>query len=122
MGRNVEGHLMLGWEVDRYDAKGLDDDDELTDDAARRVREIMGKYELPYEQWSLYVPCDYIWIGLKLVETSWMSTTDLRVGEWGEFLAANAELLEHKARELYEAIMGKPADTPPLVMCVGCEG
>lgn len=123
MSVNVEGHLMLGWEVEVGEADNYEDG-WLTDEAAKRIEEITGKGEFDYDGypivfWTVYDYCDYMWIGLILMD-DWSCFSD--VGAYGQFLTSNAELLTKTAHEIYKAVMGKPAEDEPVLMCVGSMG
>lgn len=116
---------MLGWEIEVEDARNYDVEDGLTAEAEARVTEILGKRWIdrswcePINFWSAYEYCDYMYIGLELMNNH---IDCLPVGEYGQFLASNADLLVKTAYEIYEAIMGEQAECPPIVMCIGSEG
>lgn len=123
MSRSLDGYLMLGWEVEKWNAANYDGD--LSEEAEERVTEILGKTWIdrhgcdPIVYRTLYYDCDYMYVGVVLM------TSDDSLFEpksYGEFLSANAELLTETAKELYCAIMGKDPDDEPMLMCLGCEG
>ena len=122
MSVSIEGSLILGWEVEVWEAENYEDG-WLTDEAEERLSEVYGSVSEfdnhPLTFWSLYEDCDYMWVGLKLMD-HWSLFDD--VGEYGRFLASNAELLTRTAHEIYKAVMGKPAEDEPVLMCVGSMG
>jgi hypothetical protein len=119
---NIEGSLILGWEVEVWEAENYEDG-WLTDEAEERLSEVYGSVSdldnYPLMFWSLYEDCDCMWVGLKLMD-HWSLFDD--VGEYGKFLMSNAELLTKTAHEIYKAVMGKPAEDEPVLMCVGSMG
>jgi len=125
MSRSIDGYLMLGWEVEVWDAGNYDLDDGLSEGAEERVTEILGKpwlsrgYAEPIVFPSLYLNCDYMYVGLVLISSKydWLDAKT-----YGEFLASNARLFESTAKDLYAAIMGKEACDEPRLMCVTCDG
>ena len=120
MSRSLDGYLILGWEVEKWDAANYDDG--LSETAEERVTEILGKpwigREDPILHRSLYEYSDYMYVGLVLM--NWNSLFEPK--PYGEFLSANAELLVDTAKELYRAIMGKEPDDEPMLVCVASEG
>lgn len=122
MSVSVEGSLILGWEVEVCDARNYEYG-WLTDEAEERLNEVYGTvsdlYNYPLTFWSLYEDCDYMWVGLTLMDR-WSYFDD--VGEYGKFLMSNAELLTKTAHEIYKAVMGRPAEGEPILMCVGSMG
>lgn len=128
MGRSINGYLMLGWEVEIEDAKNYDDyGDGLTDEAERRIDEIVGivsDWSYPIEFYSSYGDCDEMWVGLRLMSNDGAIGYygSLDVGEYGLFLLNNSEVLVEKACAIYEAVMGERPDEEPRLMCFGTEG
>lgn len=125
MGVSIDGYLMLGWEVEAYEAEGWGERQGLAEEAEARVAEILGKGEwdlgdaFPAKTYSLYYDCDWVYVGLVLLGDD-SSLVD--VGGYGTHLASNAELFERVARELYEAIVGHEPPDGPKLMCVTVEG
>lgn len=125
MGRTIDGQLILGWEVEVWDAVNYDEEAGLTEDAERRVDEILGKtwaqrhFCEPITFKSLYYQCDYMYVGLMLMNEH---LGEFGPKEYGEFLSANAELLTETAKELYTAIMGTEPVDDPMLLVVGREG
>ena len=123
----MDGYLMLGWCVDTEDAANFDTEKGLTDEAEAKVAAILGT---PWIEriWSdpiLHEPCgweDHLCVGLVLmVSDSPAANTFNDVRGYGMFLAESAEHLTKTAHELYEAVMGRPAETEPEIMCVWTE-
>lgn len=125
MGMVAEGHLFLGWEVYVEDAENYDNEDWLINGAESVVYGILGKpwakcdcYPVLSE--SIYYECEYIYVGLDLMNPLLCDNFD--VEDYGQFLMSNAKLLKKTACEIYEAIIGRHPDTDPMLMCIGCEG
>lgn len=125
MSRSIDGYLMLGWEVEVEDAANFDYMDGLSDEAEKRVTEILGKSWVqrswcdPIVHPSAYYECDYMYIGLVLMSKY---SDYLDIQEYARHLEDNAELFTKTAYDLYAAIMGKDADIEPKLLCVACEG
>ena len=125
MSRSIDGYLMLGWEVETEDVANYDEMDGLSEDAEAKVTEILGKRWIE-RSWcepivfpSLYYDCDYMYVGVVLMNSKYSL---FEPKPYGEFLSANAETLTDTAKELYRAIMGKEPDEEPVLMCVASEG
>lgn len=125
MSKSIDGYLILGWEVEVEDAANFDYEDGLINGAEERVTEILGKNWIqriqcdPIVHPSLYYECEYMYVGLVLMN-SYSDCLDMQ--EYARHLEDNAELFTKTAYDLYAAIMGKDADTEPKLLCVACEG
>ena len=125
MGRVAEGHLFLGWEVYVDDAENYNEEDGFINGAESVVYGILGKPWIqcdcyPVLSYSIYYECEYIYIGLELMDDS--PCYRFGVEDYGQFLTSNAKLLTKTACEIYEAVMGRHPDTDPMLMCVGRDG
>lgn len=133
MSKSINAYLMLGWEVEVWDAKHYDEYDGLDDGAVNTIKSILASIGIDAKSefdcadwcinfWSLYHDCDYMRLGLVL------ASSDDKVGENDNLHEFASRLLGYEkayinaAYRIYEAVMGKPAECPPVLMCVGEEG
>lgn len=126
MSRSLDGYLILGWEVED-DVSSDDEWDEKDSRAEEKLEPIATELGLkPYQigpawWWSAFCECDCMWVGVRLGTADYWGSSG-SIQEFSRWLSENADRYEKVAYEVYEEIMGSPADTPPEVLEIGCEG